>query len=110
MLRTGKPNSQSAAASSANGARPTLRGGREGDCGRDVVGELATLHGRLTVANQQIQNIINSTNSDQKELKLSITEETEILIKAIRINILSKLTFADSKKFIYIIVNSRALL
>ena len=55
MLRVGKPNSQSAAASSANGARPTLRGGRACDCGRGVVGEPATLHGRLTVANQHVR-------------------------------------------------------
>ena len=55
MLGAGKPNSQSAAVSSANGARHTLRGGRACGCGRGVVRELATLHGRLTVANQHVR-------------------------------------------------------
>lgn len=62
---------------------------------------LRSLKTILTVANQQIQNIINSNTG--KEINLNLTEETEILIKSIRINILSKLNFADSKKFFYII-------
>jgi len=66
---------------------------------------LRSLKTILTVANQQIQTIINTASASNKEIKLSTLEETEILIKAIRINILSKLTFPDSKKFNYIVTD-----
>ena len=47
----------------------------------------------LTVASQQIQNYLNEGKVASYE------EETSILIKAIRINVLSKLTFSDSQIF-----------
>ena len=47
----------------------------------------------LTVASQQIQNYLNQGKIASYE------EETSILIKAIRINVLSKLTFSDAQIF-----------
>ena len=47
----------------------------------------------LTVASQQIQNYLNEGKVASYE------EETSILIKAIRINVLSKLTFSDAQIF-----------
>ena len=47
----------------------------------------------LTVANQQIQLFLNQGKSSTYE------DEVEILIKSIRINVLSKLTFEDARNF-----------
>jgi dynein heavy chain 2 len=54
---------------------------------------LRALKAILTVANQQIQLLLT------QGIKLSLDDEIEILIKAIRINVLSKLTFEDCKNF-----------
>ncbi|MBO6261976.1 MAG: AAA family ATPase, partial [Bacilli bacterium] len=54
---------------------------------------LRSLKTILTVASQQIQLFINEGKVATYE------EETSILIKAIRINVLSKLTFSDSQLF-----------
>ena len=54
---------------------------------------LRSLKTILTVASQQIQLFINEGKNATYE------EETSILIKAIRINVLSKLTFSDSLIF-----------
>ena len=54
-LRADNSNSQSAAASNANGAQPMLTGGRACDCGRKVVVESATLHGRLANTNPHVR-------------------------------------------------------
>ena len=54
---------------------------------------LRSLKTILTVASQQIQLYINEGKVASYE------EETSILIKAIRINVLSKLTFSDSQLF-----------
>ena len=58
---------------------------------------LRSLKTILTVANQQIQELL--TNDSSGDTQLSLLQETNILIKAIRINVLSKLTFADSTRF-----------
>ena len=58
---------------------------------------LRSLKTILTVANQQIQLILNNNTNNNKSLDLY--DETQILIKAIRINILSKLTYSDNIRF-----------
>jgi len=58
---------------------------------------LRSLKTILTVANQQIQLILSAGK------KADYKTEVEILIKAIRINVLSKLTFDDSKKFNFLL-------
>jgi len=63
---------------------------------------LRSLKTILTVANQQIQILLTENQSNSKEIKnnngkISYEEEVDILIKAIRINVLSKLTFEDAK-------------
>ncbi|KAL4105900.1 hypothetical protein PRIC1_003955 [Phytophthora ramorum] len=44
-----------------------------------------------------------SKSADSKPVRMTTAEETEILIKAVRINTLSKLTFVDSTRFLALI-------